>query len=147
MMISTRSRYGLRALIDLILHYEGKPVLLKDIARREGLSQRYLENIFTKLRTAGILNSSKGRKGGFYPALSPKEIRLLDIVETLENDTAFIACIDEPSACGRSKDCISRDAWLRVNRSFRRSLADVSLADIIQNTDAEPVQHSRRKNF
>ena len=132
-MISTRSRYGLRALIDLILHYNGKPVLLKEIADREGLSLRYLENIFTKLRTAGILKSSKGRKGGFYPALPSWNIRLLDIVETLEKDTAFISCIDEPEACTRSKKCISREAWLQVNRNFRRSLADVTIADLIKN--------------
>lgn len=139
-MISTRSRYGLRALIDLILHYEGKPVLLKDIAEREGLSLRYLENIFTKLRTAGILKSSKGRKGGFYPAQPSWEIRLLDIVETLEKDTAFTACIDEPSACKRSEECISREAWLRVNRNFRRSLADVSIADLLKNSGDEPAR-------
>ena len=137
MMISTRSRYGLRALIDLILHYDGKPILLKDIAEREGLSLRYLENIFTKLRTAGILKSSKGRKGGFYPALPSRDIRLLDIVETLEKDTALTSCIDEPSACKRSSKCISREGWLRVSRNFRRSLADVSLADLIENSEDE----------
>jgi Rrf2 family cysteine metabolism transcriptional repressor len=143
-MISTRSRYGLRALIDLIIHYKGKPVMLKDIASREGISERYLENIFTRLRTAGILKSSKGRKGGFYPARSAGDIRLLDIVETLEKDTAFSSCVDEPSACSRSRSCISREAWTTVNRSFRQSLEAVSLADLIKDSEKSP---AKRVNF
>jgi Rrf2 family cysteine metabolism transcriptional repressor len=131
MMISTRSRYALRALIDLVRHYNGTPVLLKDIAGREGISQRYLENIFTQLRTAGILKSSKGRNGGFYPARTPERICLLDIVESLENDTSVCSCIDEPGSCGRADSCVSRDAWVAVNKSFRRSLASVCLSDLV----------------
>lgn len=129
-MISTRSRYALRALIDLVRHYDGTPVLLKDIAGREGISRRYLENIFTRLRTVGILKSSKGRNGGFYPARTPEQICLLDIVESLENDTSVCACIDEPESCGKSESCVSRDAWAAVNKSFRHSLASVCLSDL-----------------
>ncbi len=142
MMISTRSRYALRALIDLVKHYNGTPVLLKDIAGREGISQRYLENIFTRLRTAGILKSSKGRNGGFYPARTPERICLLDIVESLETDTSVCSCIDEPDGCGKSDSCASRDAWAEVSRSFRRSLASVCLSDLLREKD-EPV---RREN-
>ena len=132
MMISTRSRYALRALIDLARHYNGTPVLLKDIAGREGISQRYLENIFTRLRSAGILKSSKGRNGGFYPARTPEQICLLDIVESLENNTSVCSCIDEPERCGKSDRCVSREAWAAVNESFRRSLASVCLSDLIK---------------
>jgi Rrf2 family cysteine metabolism transcriptional repressor len=145
MMVSTRSRYGLRALVDLMLHYTGSPILLKDIAKREGLSERYLENILTKLRTVGILKSSKGRKGGFYPAKSPEEIRLLDIVEALETDTAFSSCIDEPAVCKRSRRCMSREAWVTVNRSFRKTLAGVSLADLIKESSGKHESSERKR--
>lgn len=130
-MISTRSRYALRALIDLVSNYDGTPVLVKDIAEREDISPRYLENIFTRLRRDGILKSSKGRNGGFYPALPPEQIRLLDIVQSLENDTTVCSCIDEPESCGRTQSCASRDAWMAVSESFRRSLASVSLSDLL----------------
>ena len=132
MMISTRSRYALRALIDLVSHYKGTPVLLKEIAAREGISPRYLENIFTQLRSTGLLKSSKGRNGGFYPARDPAQICLLDIVQSLESGTAVCACIDEPDGCGRSDRCASRDAWVAVSESFRKSLASVCLSDLLQ---------------
>jgi Rrf2 family cysteine metabolism transcriptional repressor len=140
MMISTRSRYALRALIDLVRHYNGTPVLLKDIAGREGISQRYLENIFTRLRTAGILKSSKGRNGGFYPARKPERICLLDIVESLENDTSVCSCIDEPESCGKSDRCVSREAWTTVNESFRHSLASVCLSDLVWEKEEPGMQ-------
>lgn len=70
MAISTKSKYALRALIDLAVHYRGKPVLLKDIAKRENISIRYLENIFTKLRTAGLLKSYKGRGEDLHLAVT-----------------------------------------------------------------------------
>ncbi len=137
MVISTKSRYGLRALVDLVLHYKGKPVFLKDIAEREELSLRYLENIFTRLRTAGILKSCKGKGGGFFPARDPKDIQVLDIVEILEDSTAFSSCIDAPSSCKRSNTCISRDVWVSINNSFRESLASITIDDLIKRHNRE----------
>ncbi|UCB45996.1 MAG: Rrf2 family transcriptional regulator [Spirochaetota bacterium] len=133
MLISTRTRYGLRAILDLALHYSGKPVFLKDIALREGISRRYLENIFTKLRTAGILKSSKGRGGGFCLARDPAHINLLDIIEVLENNLAFSSCTEDPSSCERQEKCISREAWVSINESFKNSLDSITIADLIKN--------------
>ena len=132
MTISTKSKYALRALIDLAVHYRGKPVLLKDIAKRENLSIRYLENIFTKLRTAGLLKSYKGRGGGFSLAHDPVNINLLDIVLLLDGDTAISQCVDEPSACKRSKICITRGVWIDLNNNFREYLESVTLNNLIK---------------
>jgi Rrf2 family cysteine metabolism transcriptional repressor len=133
MLISTRTRYGLRAILDLTLHYKGKPVLLREIAQREGISRRYLENIFAKLRKAGILKSSKGRGGGFCLARNPEHIHLLDIVEVLEKEITFSSCTEESDSCERAKNCISREAWLRINKSFKKSLDAITIADLVKN--------------
>lgn len=132
MTISTKSRYALRALIDLAVHYSGKPVLLKEIAKRENISLRYLENIFTKLRTAGLLKSVKGRGGGFLLARDPENINLLDIVLLLDGDTAISQCVDEPLACKRSKICITRGVWVDLNNNFREYLESVTLNNLMK---------------
>jgi Rrf2 family protein len=132
MLFSTRTRYGLRAILDIALHYKGKPVLLREIALREGISIRYLENIFVKLRTAGILASSKGRGGGFCLSRDPAHIHLLDIIEVLEKDISFSTCTEDASSCRRSEYCISREAWIGINKSFKRSLDAITIADLIK---------------
>jgi Rrf2 family cysteine metabolism transcriptional repressor len=132
MLFSTRTRYGLRAILDIALHYKGKPVLLREIALREGISMRYLENIFVKLRTAGILASCKGRGGGFYLSRDPAHIHLLDIIEVLEKDIAFSTCTEEASSCRRAEYCLSREAWTSINQSFKKSLGAITIADLIK---------------
>lgn len=132
MIISTKSRYALRALIDLAAHYSGKPVLLKEIAKRENISIRYLENIFTKLRTAGLLKSVKGRGGGFLLARDPENINLLDIVLLLDGDTAISQCVGEPLACKRSKICVTRGVWVDLNNNLREYLESVTLNNLMK---------------
>jgi len=131
MKISTKSRYGLRALTDLALHYMGKPILIKDIAKREDLSESYLENIFTKLRKVGILLSCKGRGGGFYLAKDPKDIKVLEIIQALEGKNSFSDCIDFPFYCKRSQACLSRDVWVMLNRRLKDTLSSITLYDLI----------------
>lgn len=132
MNISTKTRYGLRALIDLAAHSNGTPVLLKEIAGREEISTRYLENIFTKLRSAGILESCKGRGGGFYLAKNPENISILDIMEALDENTSFTRCIDFPSWCRKSGTCISREVWKKLNNQVRNSLALITIDSLVK---------------
>jgi Rrf2 family protein len=142
MNISTKSKYALRALVDLAAHYNGRPVLLKDIARRENLSLRYLENIFTRLRRDGLLNSSKGRGGGFFLARDPADITLLEIVTYLEGDTAVSHCVDELSACTRAGVCIARGVWVNLNKIYTEYLESVTLNSLVkeylEQADAAP---------
>lgn len=132
MFLSTRSRYGLRALIDLSAHYTGKPVLLRDIAQRENLSVRYLENIFSKLKTAGIIKSSRGKGGGFYPARDLNDIRLIDIVDVLEGNTSVSACVDIPACCKRSDMCVAREVWFSLNENLRKFLATITIDGLVE---------------
>ncbi len=132
MKISTKSIYALRALVDLAAHYNGRPVLLKDIARREKISLRYLENIFTRLRKYGLLNSSKGRGGGFFLARDTADINLLEIVRFLEGDTAVSECVDELSACTRAGICIARGVWVNLNKIYTDYLESVTLNGLVK---------------
>ena len=143
MNISTKSKYALRALVDLAAHYNGRPVLLKDIAKRENISVRYLENIFTRLRKDGLLNSSKGRGGGFFLARDPADINLLEIVTFLEGETAVSHCVDELSACTRAGVCIARGVWVNLNKIYTDYLESVTLNSLVkeyqEQTEAGPV--------
>lgn len=130
-MISTKTKYGIRALIDLVKHYEGMPVYLRDISKRENIPLRYLENIFYKLKKAGILQSTKGRGGGFELAKSPQNIRLSDIVETLENNYLPSRCIKSPDICERSSECNARGIWVKMSEKMKEFMDSVTLEDII----------------
>lgn len=143
-MISTKSRYGLRALIDLAVNYRGNPVYLRNIATREGISTRYLENIFTRLRAAGILKSVKGKKGGFLFAKTLDSISLLDIIEILEDTTFFPGCVDSPDSCKNSADCISREVWVYLDRHIRNLLAGITLETLV-NKKNSTVQETDKK--
>ena len=150
MNISTKSKYALRALVDLAAHYNGRPVLLKDIARRENISLRYLENIFTRLRKDGLLNSSKGRGGGFFLARDPADINLLEIVTFLEGDTSVSHCVDELSACTRAGVCIARGVWVNLNNIYTDYLESVTLKSLVKDyqeqTEAGPAGTQRQQN-
>ncbi len=130
-MISTRSRYGLRALLDLAENTNGEPVYLRDIAEREKISTRYLENIFTRLRAVGILKSVKGRRGGFSFGRELSRISLLDIIKTLEDTVFFTECVDTPDECEKSGDCFSREVWVYLDYSIRKVFSAVTLESLL----------------
>jgi len=136
-LISTKTKYGLRALINLASHHEGKPVYLKDIAQRENISLRYLENIFTKLRVAGILKSWQGRGGGFSFGCDIKDITLLDIVTTLEDNPSFCSCIEMPESCEKSSSCITRDVLISISKSMKDFLSSITMSSLLEVHDKD----------
>lgn len=133
MKLSTKSRYGVRGLLDLALHGDGEAVFVKDIAARQGIDRSYLENIFTVLRAAGILQSSRGRKGGFRLARPPGDISILEVVEVLEGSLSLVACVNSATFCTRSAHCSVRDLWRKSTHSLREALSSVALQDLIEH--------------
>ncbi|HRX16118.1 MAG TPA: Rrf2 family transcriptional regulator [Spirochaetota bacterium] len=130
MRLSTRSRYAIRSLLDLIYYYKGSPVSIKEIAERQQISERYLENIFHDLRKNKIVNSIKGKNGGFMPGTDLKEVKLLTIIEILEGPVKIVDCTAEPSDCPRIEKCSSHPVWLSLNNIFRDTLSKIKLGDI-----------------
>ena len=103
--LSTRTRYGVRALVDIAQHSTKSPVLLKDVAQRQAVSEDYLEHILIPLKVAGLIRTIRGVKGGFTISKPPAQIRLDEVVRILEKKVALVECVNTPTAYPRSDIC------------------------------------------
>ena len=133
MRFSTKTRYGLRAMIDLAIHYKGKPILIREIAERQKISGKYLEQIMLSLKKAGLVESISGAKGGYLLTKNPSEIKALHIVEVLEGSLSPVPCVDHGGICERENNCTGRELWLKVKKSVKDVLNSVSLKDLAEN--------------
>lgn len=130
MWVSTRAQYGMRALVEVALS-GGSPVSLKTIAQRQDLSQQYLEQIFSLLRRAGIVESVRGAHGGYRLARPTHEIDSLEVVELLEGSVAPVACLDDNESCLRVGNCSTESLWRQVDVAVREVLGRTTLADLV----------------
>ena len=116
MKISTKGRYGLRAMLDLAMNgRNGLPVLLSDIVERQNISGKYLEQIFSTLHGAGLVNTVRGRKGGYLLSRPADKIRLKEIITVLEGPCAVVNCVSNEAACPRAEKCAARDIWILLS--------------------------------
>ncbi len=132
MKLSTRGQYATRALLDLALHRDEEPVLLRDIARRQQISQRYLEHLVTPLIAAGIIVSTRGPRGGISLARPPEEVRLDEVIQLLEGSIAPVECVNNPDVCERSAGCATRDIWGELKTAINGVLSSVALSDLVE---------------
>lgn len=135
MRLSNKGRYGVRALFDIAFHNDGRPTQVKDIAEREAIPARFLEQIFQDLKRAGLVSAKRGPRGGYYLAKPALEIRLGDIIRALEGPISIAGRTEERRH--RSKD--ARDAtdsvFLDLSKQIERYLDEVTLANIVQRGD------------
>jgi Rrf2 family cysteine metabolism transcriptional repressor len=131
MKISTKVRYGTRAMLELASHYGEGPIELKEIARREDISIKYLEQVIIPLRTTGLVKAVRGSKGGYSLAKPPSEILLNDLVKTLEGPLDLIECLRNPAVCGRVQTCVTRDIWMEIQEAIHKIFNSVSLQDML----------------
>jgi len=132
MKLSTKGRYGTRALLDIALHQEEEPVTLKDIARREQISLPYLEHLITPLIEGGVIRSTRGVGGGVSLAQSPDEIKLSEVIGLLEGSLAPVKCITDPAVCNRSEFCVTRDIWSELKAAMDGVLKSTTLRDLVE---------------
>lgn len=137
MKLSTRARYGTRALLDIALNGQGRPVLLRDIAQRQEISTIYLEHLVTPLIAAGILRSTRGAKGGVWLTRPPHEIKLSEIVQPLEGSLAPVQCVDDPQYCQRSASCVTREVWSKMKEAMNGILESTTLQDLVERQKAK----------
>jgi Rrf2 family protein len=133
MKLSTRGRYGLRALADLALHTDGKPMTLADIAQRQNISEGYLESIFALLKKAGLVYSVKGAGGGYLLARPAADIRVGEALDALEGDMSIVEpdrSVDDASALSQ---CIRENVWDAVSQRIQTVVQTVSLQELIEN--------------
>lgn len=132
MKLSTRGRYGTRALLDLALHQGQGRILLKDIAQRQQISLRYLEHLIAPLIAGGMVRSARGAKGGVSLARHPKDIRLSEAIQLLEGSIALVVCINNPGICDRSGSCATRDIWGEMKQAIDEVLESTTLQDLVE---------------
>ena len=132
MKLSTRGRYGARALLDLALHQGEGLILLKDIARRQEVSLSYLEHLIAPLIAAGLVKSTRGARGGVLLLKPPSEIKLSEVVQLLEGSIGPVDCINNPDVCHRSASCVTRDVWTEVKNAMSQVLDSTTLQDLVE---------------
>jgi Rrf2 family cysteine metabolism transcriptional repressor len=130
MKLSTRGRYGTRAMLDVALHCAEGPVRLKDIARRQAVSKKYLEQLISRLEATGLLTSIRGAGGGITLARPASDIKLSEILQTLEGQIALVECVDNPERCPRSSSCATRDIWMEMDQRLSDLLESKTLEDL-----------------
>ena len=131
MKLSTRTRYGLRAIIDLAENGREAPLQIKTIARGQEISVKYLEQLMTILRSAGFVRSVRGSKGGYMLAKSPNQIKLSDVFDCLEGHVTTVECVEDTHFCERAEDCVARQVWAQVQLAIKNVLQSITLQDLV----------------
>jgi Rrf2 family cysteine metabolism transcriptional repressor len=145
MQISTKGRYGLRAMVDLAFHATAAPMPLHIIALRQGISDAYLEQIFSTLRKTGIVKAVRGAQGGYQLARPAVEISAGEILRALEGPLVPVHCVDDsaPIGCGRARSCITRGFWAELRDHINTFLDQTTLQDLLDRIpkDREPMYY------
>jgi Rrf2 family protein len=142
MKLSTRSRYGARLMFELALNYGKEPVLLRNIAKNQNISEKYLSKIIIPLKAAGFVNSLRGAHGGYVLAKAPANISIKEIVELLEGDITPVECVKNSSLCKQASVCPTRDVWCKLNNQISETLKNISLEEIVNNSKSKEDEHS-----
>jgi len=131
-MISTKGRYALRMMIDLTQHLNEGNIALKDIAQRQEISKKYLEQIIPALSRAGMLLTEKGARGGYRLASRPEEITVGDILRATEGNVVPVSCLEKCAApCERRENCLTLPMWSGLDRVVNEYLDSISLQDLV----------------
>ncbi|UNC91386.1 RrF2 family transcriptional regulator [Candidatus Contubernalis alkaliaceticus] len=136
MKLSTKGRYGLRAMLEIAAHMGYGPLAMHIIAEKQGISERYLEQLLIPLKRTGMIKSVRGSQGGYILKRAPEDITVGDIIRVLEGPIAPVDCVSEldPEACSRWELCVTRKIWTEVRDSVSSVLDSYTLADLVQES-------------
>jgi Rrf2 family protein len=141
MRISTRTRYGMRAILELALAYKAGPLQIKVIAERQNISNKYLEQLIAIIKSAGLVRSIRGPHGGYVLAKSPEDIKLSEIFRVLEGPVFTVQCVENKEACASFADCITRRLWIEVNDAILNVLTNKTLQDLVDMSEKEKMNY------
>lgn len=133
MRLSTQSRYGVRAIFDIAYHSGGLDTQVKDISRREGISPRYIEQIFQKLKKAGIIGSKRGPSGGYFLNKKPEEITIGEIIRITEGNINPVLCVsskDSSKPCEKSGECVTQIVWNGAGEKLKEYFDSITINDL-----------------
>lgn len=142
MKLSTRVRYGLRALVELANMQQDSPVLLDLVAKRQGISRKYLDAIFARLKAAGIVTSSRGAGGGFLLAMDPQDITVLDVYVGLEGPVTLVDCGSQDRHCGMEETCPTKDVWDELSSRMADFMKSLTVSDLVERKRLKEERHS-----
>lgn len=135
MKLSTKGRYGVKAMLDLSIHSAESHIALKSIAERQDISEHYLEQLIATLRKAGLVKSVRGAQGGYMLAQEPSQITIGEILRVLEGSLAPVDCVTEndPLECQNSSKCVTQKIWIKVRDSINQVVDSITLQDLIDD--------------
>lgn len=153
MKLSTKGRYGLRAVLDLAVHMEDEAVALSQIAERQGISMNYLEQLIAKLKKAGIVTSIRGAQGGYKLGKPAEELSVGDILRALEGDLSPVDCsevISGDGICSNADLCVTKYVWKRISDSINHAVDGIMLSELVAesrkvNADTSVTDSSKYK--
>jgi Rrf2 family transcriptional regulator, cysteine metabolism repressor len=131
MRLSTKCRYGLRAIVDIARAYGKNPAKRKDIAKKQGLSGSYLENILLILRNYKIVETTRGVNGGYVLCRAPSNITVYEVINALEGPLSLTDCVDTPTSCDRTSSCATRFVWCELAGAIRTVLSKITLQELL----------------
>jgi Rrf2 family protein len=141
MKLSTKGRYGIKAMVDLAINYGMDPVSIKCISERQNISEYYLEQLFSPLRKANLIKSVRGAQGGYVLNRKPEEITVYELIEVLEGPVEISNCIDHNS-CNNVDCCATRLLWAKIKDSIDSVTKSITLKDIVDDYNNMKITNS-----
>lgn len=136
MKLSTKGRYGLRAMIDLVIHAETEPVSIASIAARQHISESYLEQLIAKLKKSGLVTSVRGAGGGYIPGRSAENMSVGDVLRALEGNLSPVECggLLGDGSCSGSDMCVTKYVWQKINDSINHTVDEIKISDLVNES-------------
>ena len=133
MKLTTRCRYGARAVVEVARNYRKGPVKRKDITENQNIPDSYLENILIALKNRGIVKAIRGPQGGFVLRKHPASVTMFDVMLAFDDSLAPVGCLDEPEECGKVDFCPTRTVWKKLGDAQERVLKSFTIQDLVDN--------------
>jgi len=137
MKLTTKCRYGIRAVMEIARNYQKGPTKRKDIVEVQTISDSFLENILIDLKHGGIIESIRGAKGGFILKRSPSQITAADVFVALQGPLSLIECLENPKVCDRNEKCVVRSMWQDMQDAQEKVLKETTIESLVKKEDAK----------
>ncbi|RDY28796.1 Rrf2 family transcriptional regulator [Romboutsia weinsteinii] len=141
MKLSTKGRYGLKAMFELSLNQNNGPVPLKFIAKKQNISDQYLEQIFSSLKKSGLVTSVRGAQGGYLLSKEPKDITVGDILTVLEGPVSLSDCVLDDEVCENSGVCVTKVVWEKMKKGIDEVINSITLQDMINDHNKNKLEN------
>lgn len=134
MKISTKGRYGLRAFVDLAIHSENTPISISSISERQDISEKYLEQLMTLLKKAGLVKSIRGAGGGYQLAKAAENISVGDVLRALEGNLEPVSCMafQDDAVCPTENICVTKHVWKKINESINNTVDQIMISTLVE---------------